>query len=148
MGRQNQVRGLGNPQAWLNLRLDMVAPYLEHELKTDLQLSHTYVGVEAGNRAEAAATRYRHAVGILMVGSQTITRAAKVGMVKGIEGIEPQLQLELFGESHILLDRGIHTKQWRADHRVPSHVSERVLRLQSKGLHIKPFVGSGVAELR
>src|ERR1700732_1286092 len=46
----------------------------KHELKTDLQLSHAYVGVEAGNRAEAAATRYRHAVGIQMVGTQTIAR--------------------------------------------------------------------------
>src|ERR1700693_5924759 len=120
----------------------------EHELKADLQLPHAYVGVEAGNRAEAAAAGDWHTIGIQMVGSQTIARAAKVGMVKGIEGIEPQLQSESFGESHILLDRGIHTEQWRADHRVPSQVSERVLRLQRKGLHIKPFVGSGIAELR
>ena len=126
----------------------MIAPILEYELEADLQLSHAYVRVEAGNRAEAAATRYRHTVGIQMVGSQTIARAAKVGMVKGIEGIEPQLQLELFGESHIFLEGGIHTEQWRPDHRVPSQVSERVLRLQSKGLHIEPFFWIGTAELR
>src|SRR5580704_12237328 len=136
------------PPPILHQRIVLQGNSLEHELKADLQLPHADVGVEAGNRAEAAATRYRHAAGIQMVGSQPIVWAAKVGMIKGIEGIQPQLQPESFGESHILLEGEIHTEQWRADHRVPSHVSEHVLRLQSKGLHIKPFLWSGVAELR
>jgi hypothetical protein len=45
-----------------------------------------------------------------MVSSQTIAWTAKVGMVKGIEGIQPQLQFESLREAHILLDGEIHTK--------------------------------------
>jgi hypothetical protein len=66
-------------------------PVSEYELKADLQLSHSYVPVEAGNRAEAAAARDWHTTGSQLVRSQTIGRAAKVGLVQGIEGIEPQL---------------------------------------------------------
>jgi hypothetical protein len=65
----------------------------EDNLCAKLQLSHAYAGVEAGNRAEAAAARNGHTVGIQMVGSQAIARAAKVRMVEEIENIKPQLQV-------------------------------------------------------
>ena len=120
----------------------------ENDFEANLQLSHAYVGVEAGHRAEAAAARNGHAAGIQMVGRQRIARTAKVGMVEEIEGIKPQLNVESFGESEILIEGGIDAEQVRADDRVPSQVSEGELRLQSKRLHIKPLLFIGIAERR
>src|SRR6266849_1224604 len=119
----------------------------EYELKANLQLAHVDAGLGAGNPTEAAGTRNGHTVCGKLVGIHPIARVTKVGMVEDIESVEPQLQISPFGEFEILIDRGIHTEQWGTDHHVPSQVSKRISRLQSKGLHIKPFVWSVSAEL-
>ena len=91
----------------------------------------------------------RHTAGIQMVGRQTIVRAAKVGMVKGIEGIEPQLQFDSFGESHLLLEGEIHTEQstGRSPCSVPAFPNV-YCGCRAKACTLNHSVGSGIAELR
>src|SRR5262245_40711353 len=68
-------------------------------------------------------------------------------MVRGVEGLEAELQVGAFCEVEVLQQRRVPLDQSRPDHDVASGRAVRTGRLQSKRCGIEPLVGRALVAL-
>src|SRR5262245_37933816 len=106
---------------------------LEVQLEAELQLTHR--SARAGNASETGT-------------AQVIIGIAPVRMVRGVEGLEAELQGSAFREVEVLQQRRVELDQPRPDHYVPTGGTEGAERLQLKRGGIEPLIGSALIALK